>query len=86
MARGWESKAVEEQAEMAEMAEAAQLRINAEQNALSSEAVERIRKVEGLRLTRSNLLEQLSKARTVAHRQILHQALRELDEQLAALT
>jgi hypothetical protein len=80
MARGWESKAVEDQIE-----DAARVQIDPPPASLPPETLEREHKCEGLRLTRSNLVQQLGRARTVAHRQLIHQALREIDEQLAAL-
>jgi hypothetical protein len=77
MARGWESKAVEEQIE-----EAARDRISAATDSPVNESFERKQKRQGLLLTRSSLVQQLSRARTVAHRQMIHQALRDIDEQL----
>jgi hypothetical protein len=80
MARGWESKAVEDQ-----MEEAARDQIERQSGSRAPDNFERQQKREGLRLTRSNLVQQLSRARTVTHRQMIHEALREIDKQLAAL-
>ncbi len=80
MARGWESKAVEEQIE-----EAAR---DAEENAVaasSPEAIERKHRLDGLRLVRSRLAEQLQRAQTVTQRQMLHQQLRALDAEITTL-
>lgn len=79
MARGWESKAVEDQIQ-----EAAQVQVAVETPAGSAEAFEKQHKLGNLQLIRSQLLEQLSRARSVSHRQMLHQSLREIEEQIAA--
>ena len=79
MARGWESKSVEDQLEE---------RLRAKQEAVarkSSESVEIRRKRETLSLTRSRLLEQLQHARADAHRRQLEQALQAIEVELAAL-
>lgn len=80
MARGWDSKAVESQIQ-----EAVQMQVTAEPTLSSSEAFEKQHKLGNLQLIRSQLLEQLSRARSVSHRQMLHQSLREIEEQIAAL-
>jgi hypothetical protein len=81
MARGWESKAVEDQIQEAEAAKseasaAALVALDASQNKY---------KIDALRLTRSRLNEQLRNSRSVAHRQMLHTSLRAIDEEIAAL-
>lgn len=80
MARGWESKAVEDQLEE-------RLRARREPAAVpkSPETLERQRKRETLLLTRSRLQEQIQNARSDAHRQLLEQSLLALDAELAAL-
>ena len=80
MARGWESKAVEEQVE-----QASQTADEPPRPKQSAEAVERKNKLDALRLARSRLSEQLQRARTVTHRQMLHQSLRALDAEIEAL-
>lgn len=80
MARGWESKAVESQIQ-----EAAQVQVVVETPVGSVEAFEKQHKLGNLKLIRSQLLDQLSRARSVSHRQLLHQSLREVEEQIAAL-
>jgi hypothetical protein len=80
MARGWESKAIEGQIE-----EAAQAPAEPVQAATSPEAMERKHKLDGLRLVRSRLNEQLQRAQTVTQRQMLHGQLRALDAEMAAL-
>lgn len=79
MARGWESKSVEDQLEERERAkrEAAV--------PVSTEAPEHRQRREALQLTRSRLLAQINAARSDAHRQMLEQSLLAIDEELAAL-
>jgi len=81
MARGWESKAVEEQ-----MEEAARAQSEAtDRPALTPAALERQRRREALRLARSRVVEQIKGARSEAHRRLLNQSLAAIDEQLSAL-
>lgn len=81
MARGWESKAVEDQVEQAAQSRSAQQQ-PAEQ---PKSDVALAHKLGGLRLMRSQLNEQLQRAQTVTQRQMLHQRLRAIDEEIAAL-
>ena len=78
MARGWESKSVEEQ-----QAEAA-LRKQPSGKKLSPPEALRIRQMESLRLSRQRVLQQLQNANDPRLRQMLEQALAELDHQIAA--
>lgn len=81
MARGWESKAVEDQVEQAAQSRGAQ-----EQPAAQPDNdVALTHKLGGLRLMRSQLNEQLQRAQTVTQRQMLHQRLRAVDEEIASL-
>ena len=52
---------------------------------LTPEQATRVRKQEGLRLSRQRLVQQLELARNPAHREMLERALADLDEQLARL-
>jgi hypothetical protein len=85
MARGWESKSVEQQQE--EMAE--QRKSLRDKNGfLASPAPppneqQRNRKREGLLLSRGRLTQQLQAASHLRHRQMLEQAIAELDRQLS---
>ena len=81
MARGWESKSVEAQLEEAERA--AQ-EISA-YRPLSAEMLARAQKCESLRLLRSQLREQLQRARSEAQRQMLEKTLADLELELADL-
>ncbi|MFN7931493.1 MAG: hypothetical protein U0Y68_26900 [Blastocatellia bacterium] len=79
MARGWESKSVEDQ-----MAEAEARKLTAATPKLSAAEIERRDKVAALQLSRSHLLEQLTRVRSAAHQQMLERALAEIEAQLAA--
>ena len=80
MARGWESKSVEQQQE-----ERSAQRDTA-RAPLPPEHQERNRKREGLLLSRKRLSQQLETASNSRHRQMLEQAIAELDRQLASIT
>jgi hypothetical protein len=79
MARGWESKSVEQQQE--EVWEQRKT-IRAP---ISPEEQQRNRKREGLRLSRERLTQQLHAASNPRYRQMLEQAIAELDGQLSSL-
>jgi uncharacterized protein involved in exopolysaccharide biosynthesis len=79
MARGWESKAVEQQQEeRSEPRKTVRPRISPEQQQLN-------RKLEGLRLSRERLNQQLQASANPRHRQMLEQSIAELDNQLSSL-
>jgi len=78
MARGWKSKSVEQQQE--EMSEQRKT-VHAP---VSPDEQQRNRKREGLLLSRKHLTQQLQAAGTPRHRQMLGQAIAELDRQLAS--
>jgi hypothetical protein len=78
MARGWESKSVEQQQE--EMSE----RRNAVSAPIPPEEQERNRKREGLRLSHERLSQQLQAAGKPRHRQMLEQAIAEVERQLSS--
>jgi hypothetical protein len=80
MARGWESKSVEEQqAERAAPPVLPKLPSTPEQKA-------RWRREEGLRLARQSVLQRIEKAGDSRHRRMLEWALADLDAQLASLS
>ena len=79
MARGWESKSVEEQ-----QAEAAAQKNSAKSQITPQEAI-RLRTEEGLRLSRQRVLQQLGNVRDQRLRQMLEQALADLDYRIKAL-
>jgi len=79
MARGFESKSVEEQ----------QLEAKRESDprvAMTPEQIEGRRKRDGLLLSRTNVRAQLNSATNPAHRRMLENALADLDRQIAELT
>lgn len=79
MARGWESKSVE-----AQQAEAVQNQDQKRQR-LTPEQVAKKKQLEGLVLSRANAARQLDAARDPRHRQMLEDALAELDRRIQAL-
>ena len=78
MARGWESKSVEQQQE--EMSE----QRKTVRPPISPGEQQRNRKREGLLLSRKRLTQQLQAASNPRHRQMLEQAITELDSQLSS--
>jgi hypothetical protein len=80
MARGWESKSVESQMESAE-----RRRIDGERLRLSQEELNRQREREGLQLSRTRVLRDLTSAKGGHYRESLEAALNFLDTKIAAL-
>lgn len=78
MARGWESKSIEDQQASAERSRDAG-------EALSAEEVERRQAADGLRLVRARVLADLQRACQPAHRGMLEQALADVEARLADL-
>jgi len=79
MARGWESKSVEEQQAEASSA-APKIR-----RPLTAGQLAKERKQQGLILARRSVLQQLERARNPQHRDMLQRALADLDAQLSEL-
>jgi hypothetical protein len=79
VARGWESKSVEEQ-----QAQAAST-VQKGRRPLTPEQLAQERKRQGLMLARSRVLQQLEVARNPQHRDMLQRALADLDAQLSQL-
>jgi hypothetical protein len=78
MARGWESKSVEEQQAAASIQTESKQRLTPQQSVLKREQ-------EAIELSRRHVLQQLQVARNPRHRQILETALGELQERLTRL-
>lgn len=79
MAKGWESKSVEEQqSEARDLQKPAKPRMTAEQIAQKQSR-------NGLELSRQRVMQQLQAACNPNHRNMLERALADLDEQLAKL-
>ena len=79
MARGWESKSVEEQ-----QAEAASTPSSANPP-LTPAPIASLRRRQGLMLSRQHVLQQLEAAQNPRHREVLQSALTDLDAQIARL-
>jgi len=79
MARGWESKCVE-----AQMEAAAEITLP-RKTPLSPEAVATLHRKDGLLLSRKHVLQQLQASHNPRHRQMLEQALADIDHQLEKL-
>jgi hypothetical protein len=79
MARGWESKSVEQQQE-----EAAAQRVHRKPLTREQVATENRRK--GLELSRQRVLQQIQVATNPQHREMLGRALADLDNQLKSLS
>lgn len=79
MARGWESKSVEQQQEEVASQKAPT------RKALSPEQIASENRLRGLELSRQRILQQLQNACNSRHRQVLEAALAELDSQIKAL-
>ena len=75
MARGWESKSVEQQQEEAAT-------VKSRRALLSAEEVATQKRRQGLLLSRQRVLQQLQAASNPRHRQMLEAALADLDSQL----
>jgi hypothetical protein len=78
MARGWESKSVEQQQEEMSAAQSAR------RAPLSADEQQRNRVREGLQLSHRRLTHQLTAATNPRHREMLTRAIAELDLQLAS--
>jgi len=79
MARGWESKSVE-----AQMEAAAEITLP-RKTPLSPEAVATLHRKDSLLLSRKHVLQQLQASHNPRHRQMLEQALADIDHQLEKL-
>ena len=78
MARGWESKSVQAQIDLAETPSRAGLH-----NTLSHEQLELLRKKEGILLSRTRVVRELDSVHNPRYKAILSKALADLDAQLA---
>ena len=76
MARGWESKSVEQQQE-----EASSKKVQA-RAPRTAEEIAKENQLRGLRLSRERVSQQLALATNPRHREMLEAALADLDEQL----
>ena len=79
MARGWESKSVEDQ-----QAEASRDKTSHKKRLAPAQVVQE-QQLEGLRLSRARVVRQLAAARDPRHRLMLERALAELDRRIETL-
>jgi hypothetical protein len=80
MARGWESKSVEAQIDMAEHHTA-----TARAKVLSAESLDLLRKKESILMSRTRVVRDLQNAQNPRYRVVLSKALADLDAQLSTL-
>jgi hypothetical protein len=80
MARGWESKSVETQIDMAENRSAV-----ARAKVLSDVSLDLLRKKESILMSRTRVVRDLENAQNPRYRAVLSKALRDLDAQLSTL-
>jgi hypothetical protein len=80
MARGWESKSVEAQIDMAQAHH-----VTKPTNAPSTESLELIRKKETILLSRTRVVRELDNAQNPRYKAVLTKALRDLDAQLTTI-
>jgi hypothetical protein len=80
MARGWESKSVEAQIDMAEGRSAV-----ARAKVLSEESLDLLRKKESILMSRTRVVRDLENAQNPRYRAVLSKALADLDAQLSTL-
>jgi len=79
MARGWESKSVEAQIDMAEVRRAVPKGVH------TTETLEVIRKKENILLSRTRVVHDLESAQNPRYKAVLSKALADLDAQLSTL-
>ena len=80
MARGWESKSVEAQIDMAEFRSAA-----ARAKVVSAESLDLLRKKESILMSRTRVVRDLENAQNPRYKAVLSKALADLDAQLSTL-
>ena len=80
MARGWESKSVEAQIDMAEDRSAV-----ARAKVLSAHSLDLLRKKESILMSRTRVVRDLETAQNPRYRAVLNKALADLDAQLSSL-
>ena len=81
MARGWDSKAIEDQ-----QASAAEERSKPQKPAMSAEVREQQAKLDALRLSRTKVTRDLEAASNRQYRQMLEQALAHIDNEISQIS
>lgn len=79
MARGWESKSIESQQELARDER------NSQRQPLSDQDKKTLREREGLLLSRARVMKQIEASTNERYTKVLRDALRELEQKLASL-
>ena len=83
MARGWESKSVEDQVEESKTPQVQVAPVEPAET--TGEDLDKKHRLDSLTLVRSQVSEQLRNARSVTQRQMLHERLRAIDSDMEAL-
>ncbi len=81
MARGWESKSVEEQQNQSLQKPLTQ----EDKDRISREKAEKMRKIQALRLNRARIKEQLDRSSSDRYKELLNRELEHLDKELSQL-
>jgi hypothetical protein len=81
MARGWESKSVEEQQSQAQQQTISQ----EEKDALKRRDAEKMRKIQGLKLNRARIREQIERSTNERYKELLGRELEHLEQELKQL-
>jgi hypothetical protein len=81
MARGWESKSVEEQQSQAQHQTISQ----EEKDALKRQNAEKMRKIQGLKLNRARIREQIERSTNDRYKDLLGRELEHLEQELKQL-
>ena len=81
MARGWESKSVEEQQSLAQH----QTITQDEKDALKRQNAEKMRKIQGLQLNRARIREQIERSTNDRYKELLGRELEHLEQKLKQL-
>jgi hypothetical protein len=81
MARGWESKSVEEQQSLAQH----QTITQDEKDALKRQNAEKMRKIQGLQLNRARIREQIERSTNDRYKELLGRELEHLEQELKQL-
>jgi hypothetical protein len=81
MARGWESKSVEEQQSQAQQQTISQ----DEKDALKRQNAEKMRKIQGLKLNRARIREQIERSTNDRYKELLGRELEHLEQELKQL-
>jgi hypothetical protein len=81
MARGWESKSVEEQQSLAQQQTISQ----EEKDALKRQNAEKMRKIQGLKLNRARICEQIERSTNDRYKELLGRELEHLEQELKQL-